>query len=173
MEVFFVYNLNYNDTFFYDLALLNKIKIMNKLKLISILSLLLFVGISCSDEDDTSNQVSSPSQMTTTVTDGTWIVTLYKENAVIKTDNYSGYSFIFGTDGSLTATNGAAIQSGDWSTYTDSGYTKLDIIFEALDGPFEEISEDWNVISRTDTKIELKHVSGGDGSIDYLTFEKD
>ena len=46
-------------------------------------------------------------------------------------------------------------------------------MFTALDGPFEEISEDWNVISRTATKIELKHVSGGDGSIDYLTLEKD
>ena len=72
-----------------------------------------------------------------------------------------------------SATNGVTTQSGDWSTYTDSGYTKLDMMFTALDGPFEEISEDWNVISRTATKIELKHISGGDGSIDYLTFEKD
>ena len=47
------------------------------------------------------------------------------------------------------------------------------MMFTALDGPFEEISEDWRVISRTTTKIELKHISGGDGSTDYLTFEKD
>jgi len=73
----------------------------------------------------------------------------------------------------LSATNGSTTQSGDWSTYVDSGYTKLDLMFTALDGPFEEISEDWNVISRSATKIELKHVSGGDGSVDYLTFEKD
>ena len=100
-------------------------------------------------------------------------MTLVDDIAVKKKSNYSGYSFIFGADGSLSATNGSTSQSGDWSTYTDSGYTKLDIMFTALDGPFEEISEDWNVISRTTTKIELKHVSGGDGSIDYLTFEKD
>jgi hypothetical protein len=146
---------------------------MKKLKLISVLSLLLLVSISCTDEDDTSNQVSSPSQITTTVTDGSWIVTLYKEDDVVQTDNYSGYSFTFGEDGSLSATNGSTTESGDWSTYVDSGYTKLDMMFDALDGPFEEISEDWNVISRTDIKIELKHVSGGDGSVDYLTFEKD
>jgi hypothetical protein len=146
---------------------------MKKLKLISILSLLLFVSIGCSDDDDDTNQVSSPSQITSTVTDGSWIVTLYKEDDIVQTDNYSGYSFTFATDGALSASNGVTTQSGDWSSYTDSGYTKLDLMFDALEGPFEEISEDWNVISRTDTKIELKHVSGGDGSIDYLTFEKD
>lgn len=147
---------------------------MKKLKLISILSLLLFVSISCNDDDDdASNQVSNPSEITTTVTDGTWIVTLFKEDDIIQTSNFSDYSFTFAVNGELSATNGVITQSGDWSTYTDSGYTKLDIMFTALDGPFEEISEDWNVISRTATKIELKHVSGGDGSIDYLTFEKD
>lgn len=146
---------------------------MKKLKLMAILSLLLFVSVSCSDDNDDSNQVSSPSEITSTLTDGQWIVTFFEEDGVDQTSNYSGYSFTFGADGSLSATNGSSTESGDWSTYTDSGYTKLDMMFTALDGPFEEISEDWRVISRTDIKIELKHVSGGDGSIDYLTLEKD
>lgn len=146
---------------------------MKKLKLMTILSLLLFVNVSCSDDDDDSNQVSSPSEITSTLTDGQWIVTFFEEDDIDQTSNYSGYSFTFGEDGSLSATNGSSTESGDWSTYTDSGYTKLDMMFTALDGPFEEISEDWRVISRTDIKIELKHVSGGDGSIDYLTLEKD
>ena len=97
---------------------------MKKLKLISILSLLLFVSIGCSDEDDTSTQVSNPTEITSTVTDGQWVVTLFKENDVVQTSNYSGYSFIFGADGSLSATNGSTTQSGDWSTCTGSGYTK-------------------------------------------------
>ena len=148
---------------------------MKKLKLISILSLLFVLNVAsmCSDDDDTSTQVSNPTEIASTLADGQWIVTLYKENDVVQTSNYSGYNFTFGTDSALSATNGTTTQSGDWSTYADSGYTKLDMIFTALDGPFEEISEDWNVISRTATKIELKHVSGGDGSIDYLTLEKD
>ena len=148
---------------------------MKKLKLISILSLLFVLNVAsmCSDDDDTSSQVSNPTEIASTLADGQWIVTLYKENDVVQTSNYSGYNFTFGTDSALSATNGTTTQSGDWSTYTDSGYTKLDIMFTALDGPFEEISEDWNVISRTATKIELKHVSGGDGSSDYLTLEKD
>ena len=148
---------------------------MKKLKLISILSLLFVLNVAsmCSDDDDTSTQVSNPTEIASTLADGQWIVTLYKENDVVQTSNYSGYNFTFGTDSALSATNGTTTQSGDWSTYADSGYTKLDMMFTALDGPFGEISEDWNVISRTATKIELKHVSGGDGSIDYLTLEKD
>ena len=148
---------------------------MKKLKLISILSLLFVLNVAsmCSDDDDTSTQVSNPTEIASTLADGQWIVTLYKENDVVQTSNYSGYNFTFGADGALSATNGSTTQSGDWSTYTDSGYTKLDMMFTALDGPFEEISEDWREISRTTTKIELKHISGGDGSTDYLTFEKD
>ena len=37
---------------------------------------------------------------------------------------------------------------------------------------FIEISDDWNVIERTDTKIKLQDISGGNGGTDYLTFEK-
>ena len=58
------------------------------------------------------------------------------------------------------------------TTYSDSGSTKFDITFPDANGPFEEITEDWRVLSSSTTKLELKHVSGGDGSIDLLTFEK-
>ncbi len=148
---------------------------MKKFKLISILSLLFVLNVAsmCSDDDDTSTQVSNPTEITSTLTDGQWIVTLFKEADVDNTSDFSGYTFGFGSDGALSATNGSITQSGDWSTYTDSGYTKFDMMFTALDGPFESISEDWRVISRTTTKVELKHISGGDGSVDLLTFEKD
>ena len=144
---------------------------MKAIKFITILVVLACSSIGCSDDDDNS-QVSSPNEITATVTSGGWIVTLFKEDNVVQTDNFSGYVFTFAANGDLSATNGSTTQSGDWSTYSDSGYTKLDLMFDALDGPFEEISEDWRVISRTTTKIELKHVSGGDGSVDFLTFEK-
>jgi hypothetical protein len=37
---------------------------------------------------------------------------------------------------------------------------------------FLELTYDWDIQSRTDTKIELIDVSGGNGGTDYLTFEK-
>lgn len=152
---------------------------MKTLKLIPILTMIFMLNVAsmCSndDNDDNSNSNSSsstPTQVTTNVSGGTWRVTLYNEEGVVKTSNFSGYDFTFGASNALSATNGTVTQSGNWTTYSDSGSTKMDLSFTATSGDFESISEDWRVLSSTTSKIELKHISGGDGSIDLLTFEK-
>jgi len=45
-------------------------------------------------------------------------------------------------------------------------------IFFASPPDFEDLSDDWDFISHTSTKIELIDMSGGNGGTDYLTFEK-
>jgi hypothetical protein len=148
---------------------------MKKLKLIPILVLIFMFNVAsmCSSDDDNSNSSSSnPTQVNTNATSGTWRVTLFSENGSTQTSNYSGYVFTFASGGDLTAINGSTTQSGVWETYSDSGYTKFDILFSTSNGSFASISEDWRVLSSSSSKIELKHVSGGDGSIDLLTFEK-
>ena len=148
---------------------------MKKLKLIPILALVFMLNVASmcsSDDDSSSSSSSSPTQVNTNVTNGTWRVTLYNEEGNIQTSNFSGYGFTFASEGALTAVNGSTTQSGIWSTYTDSGSTKMELLFNATNGSFESISEDWNVLSSSATKIQLKHISGGDGSIDFLTFEK-
>lgn len=60
-------------------------------------------------------------------------------------------------------------------TFTGSGSTSGEVdfnIFFASPADFAELTEDWNIISHTDSKIELIHVSGGNGGTDLLTFEK-
>lgn len=143
---------------------------MKAIKILSILAILVCTTMGCSNDDDNS-QVSSPSEVTNTVTNGGWVVTFYKEDNVTQTNNFSGFVFTFATNGVLSATNGSVNHTGTWSSYLDSGSTKLDLMFSTLNGPFEEISEDWKVISRSAIKIELSDVSG-DGSVDLLTFEK-
>jgi hypothetical protein len=158
--------------FFCFICVIKKIKFkIKKIQLISIYALLVFACIGCSDDSDDSTQVSSPNEITTTVTSGEWVVTFYEEDGIEQTSDFSGYDFTFASNGDLSATNGMVTQLGVWSTYTDSGQTKLDLQFTAISGPFQEINEDWRVISRTATKIELRDVSG-DGSVDLLTFEK-
>jgi hypothetical protein len=146
---------------------------MKKLKLIPFLAVLFMLNVAsmCSN-DDSSNDSPSTSQITTNTTSGTWRVTFYQEDGSTQTSDFSGYNFSINSNGTITAVNGATTKSGTWSTYTDSGYSKFDILFSDLDGPFESISEDWKVLSSTTSKLELKHISGGDGSIDYLTLEK-
>ncbi len=46
------------------------------------------------------------------------------------------------------------------------------LILHLFTTDFEELSDDWDIISHSSTKIELIDISGGNGGTDYLTFEK-
>ncbi len=146
-------------------------------------------------------------------------------------DNFAGYDFDFGADGTVTVTAGAETFSGTWEasgsgnniqvtltiqglsdipntwtlheiellngesnidlrlgdnrlrfrnsctigTFTGSGTSSGEVdfnIFFASPADFAELTEDWNIISYSASKIELIHVSGGNGGTDLLTFEK-
>jgi hypothetical protein len=38
--------------------------------------------------------------------------------------------------------------------------------------PFDEINDDWDIVSVSNSKIELSDISGGNGDMEYLTFTK-
>ena len=131
--------------------------------------------LSCSsNDDDSSNGNNNGGSTTTVVVDGTWKVTLFQEDNNNQTNHFTGYAFDFESTGVLNAVNGIMTQTGTWNNGGDDSGNKLNINFPtaADDTPFEEISEDWQILTKTTTKIELKHVSGGDGSVDLLTFQK-
>jgi hypothetical protein len=71
----------------------------------------------------------------------------------------------------LTASKAGSTITGTWTTLLDDSKTKL-ILFFSAPASFDEFSDDWHVIERTDTRIKLQDVSGGNGGTDYLTFEK-
>lgn len=131
-----------------------------------IISILL---VSCT-KDDNSSTIST-SSITSTITAGTWRVTYYWDTNHEETSNFSGYSFVFNSNGTVTATKAASTVTGTWSTINDDSKVKLILAF-STPADFVEISDDWHTIERTDTKIRLQDVSGGNGGTDYLTFEK-
>ena len=130
--------------------------------------------ISCSSNDDSNSGDSSTviAQLESSIKSGTWRVSNFVEDGNNQTSDFNGFSFSFGDNGIVTATNGSTTKNGTWITGTDDSTPKLIISFPDNDGPFEEISEDWRIESTTSSKIDLKHVSGGDGSIDLLSFTK-
>lgn len=132
------------------------------------LLLLVWGVVGCSDDDSSQSQKD---QINDAVKSGTWRITYFWDTDHEETDHFTGYNFTFGDSGVLSATNGANTYTGTWSVITDSGKTKFIIEFSAPPD-FEELSEDWEIITNTSTKIELKHVSGGGGGTDYLTFQK-
>lgn len=133
--------------------------------LLAFLFLTVFAAACKKDDDGMAGEVSQ------TVKNGQWRVTLFLEDTVDHTSHFTGYVFTFNNDGTVAATNGSITVSGTWNTRNDSGKTKFDLYFSSP-SEFEDLSEDWVVLTYTSTKIDLEHVSGSSGEVDRLTFEK-
>jgi len=145
--------------------------------------LMLFLSlplISCSNDDDSNSNDSATviAQLEASIKSGTWRVTNFVEDGSNQTSDFNGYVFTFSDAGAVVASNGVNTFTGTWVTSSGSSSSssgsnpKFILEFNVSNGPFEEISEDWRIESSTNSKIDLKHVSGGDGSIDLLTFTK-
>ena len=148
-------------------------------KILLILSSALLLGIflsSCTEEEDMlPDQVRA--QIESNLESGTWKISLFEDSGKNETGHFSGYNFTFGSDGTLAAENDMNQFRGTWSisdsgSNDDSADNQEFIIFFNLSNDFEELNEDWDIITHGEVKIELIHISGGNGGTDYLTFEK-
>lgn len=136
--------------------------------ILSALTLLLFG--SCKKDNNSTSPISTTT-VTNTIVSGTWKITYYWDTDHEETTNYSGYNFTFGSGNIITATKTGSTVTGTWTTALDDSKTKLILGF-STPAIFVKISNDWHVIERTDTKIRLQDISGGNGGTDNLTFEK-
>lgn len=145
-----------------------------------------FLISSCSttDNDDLngSNSTADIQAITNMTTSGSWRISSFVDSGIDETADFDGYTFSFMVGGSLEADNGNNNVAGTWSVTNDSGSgdsgnddSSEDIdfnIFFENPATFNELSEDWHIVSGSDTKIELIHISGGNGGTDRLIFEK-
>jgi hypothetical protein len=143
------------------------------MKRIFIIPALLFIFMlnvaSMCSSDDNSSPSTNPSTVINTVTQGTWRITYFFDTDTNETSNYSGYNFTFNSDGSVVAVGNGLSITGTWSVVNDD--LDFNLLFTSPE-IFADLSDDWDVLERTDTKIRLIDVSGGNGGTDYLTFEK-
>lgn len=141
-------------------------------KTLTLALLIILPLLSCNSDDSPSSNSQLASQVQSQAVNGTWNVSLFNEDGVNKTSLFEGFNFVFTVDGTVSATNNTDLVSGTWVTGVDDSTPKFILFFVVSSGPFEEISEDWRILSVSPTKMEFRHVSGGDGSIDLLTFTK-
>jgi hypothetical protein len=156
---------------------------MKNLRLIPVLAMLFMLNVAsmCSSNDDNSNPtVQDPTPIINTAAQGTWRVTLYEDSGVNETSNFSGFNFTFNSNNVLNVTGNGLTLNGTWSVTSDnsgddSPSPDLDFnigFVSPAPTKFIELTDDWNIITYTSTKIQLIHVSGGNGGTDYITFEK-
>ncbi|MGB5237016.1 MAG: hypothetical protein WBN59_05225 [Flavobacteriaceae bacterium] len=142
---------------------------------------------SCTSDDSNSdmsaNLDAQVQEVENLMTTGGWSIMSYIDSGVDETDDFAGYTFTFNADGSLLADNGSNQIEGSWSvTGDDSSDSSSDDsmdddsddidfnIFFASPDRFTELTDDWDIVSFTDNRIELIDISGGDGSTDRLIF---
>ena len=151
---------------------------MNKSKITTLLAVFYFMlfAIGCTNDDDGPSN-STKDQIETSVQNGTWRITKFIDSDEDETNHFAGYNFTFLSSGVLKADNGVNQYDGTWSitdsNSNDDSVDDLDFnINFNLTNDFEDLNDDWDIISRSSTKIELIDISGGNGGTDYLTFQK-
>lgn len=115
-----------------------------------------------------------------TIVSGNWRITSFSEDGIDKTTDYTSEKLVFKSDGTLTATGSSAV-NGTWDVRKEDD---SDDDFELFDDkhielniylpvPLSELSDDWEVESRSDSKIVLKDDSEGESDHEHrLTLEK-
>ena len=137
---------------------------------------LLALATSCSKWQDNQKQITKIS------TDGTWVVSSYIENGDDETADFTTFRLTFLESGVLNATDLLSSNSnpyaGSWSI-TDSNSNDDDNLADLdfninfnVSNKLDDLSDDWDILSYTDTEIKLIDVSGGGGGTDYLTLSK-
>ncbi len=151
---------------------------MKRIQLISILLIALSASLSLPscNNDDSSNDLNQ-TVIQNTVQTGQWRITSFVDSGNDETNHFSGYIFTFESNGTLASTNGSVQYTGTWnitdSNSTDDSPKDLDFNIQFnLTNDFEDLSEDWHIVSQSSSRIELIHVSGGNGGTDNLIFEK-
>ncbi|OIQ29327.1 MAG: hypothetical protein BM564_06410 [Bacteroidetes bacterium MedPE-SWsnd-G2] len=105
------------------------------------------------------------------LTNGDWYVTYFFDDTD-ETADFSDYVFNFASDNTATATDMSGATNGSWSTSSgDETELGLNLNF-GTSIPLDELADDWDVLEVTNDIIRLKDISGGDGSEDFLTFER-
>lgn len=141
----------------------------------SILFILLSVFLfSCENSDDEMDDTEiSPDEINAIVTASTWSVSLFEEEGIDETSDFAGFAFAFNEGGVVRADSMDSSFSGAWSITSDDDDSKEEIdfnIFFSSPANFAELSEDWDIVSYSDTRIELKDVD--EENTDRLIFEK-
>jgi len=137
----------------------------------------IMIVTSCTSEDNAGIIIDTANiqQISNTAKSGTWRITSFIDSGNNETANFVGYDFTFNDNGAITASNGSNVINGTWSVSNGSSSNSNDVDFDitfVAPNNFEDLSEDWDIVSISDTKINLIHISGGNGGTDTLIFEK-
>jgi hypothetical protein len=72
-----------------------------------------------------------------------------------ETSDYSGNTFEFNSNNTITVNRNGQTISGTWSQISDDGKQKMVLTFNTTDEKVLELADDWVIDSKTDSQIKL------------------
>ncbi|MBS1598836.1 MAG: hypothetical protein JST75_11485 [Bacteroidetes bacterium] len=122
----------------------------------------MIIGTSCKKSYTSPGSNSGTDSVTNIVTNGTWIISSYTQKVEDKTNTFAGITFVFSSDGKLTADDKGNKTTGSWSTtpYTPGYYggpaalATLTISMGTA-SPFNKIDKSWNVGEKSNSSFKL------------------
>lgn len=121
------------------------------------------------DDNDFNDDDVDDSDFVSMLTNGNWMVESFVDGDENQTSDFEGYAFTFNTDHSVEAVKASTTITGVWTTSGDSGEIELLLEMSSTD-PFDDISEDWTVITFSASAIRLEN--GDDDNKRILVFKK-
>jgi hypothetical protein len=106
----------------------------------------------CVKQDNNNNNGNTNDAAVTT---GTWRVSLFSERGQDETGDFSGYTFTFKSDGKLISLKSGTTKEGTWSISGNRFNINLGVKSD-LNKPLGELTDDWVIVLKNDSKISLK-----------------
>ncbi|MGB5822104.1 MAG: hypothetical protein WBG90_21660 [Saonia sp.] len=123
--------------------------------------------------DDSSDDGDIP-EIRNIMMGGDWIVASYIDGEMDGTADFQGYNFAFSAQHKIAVTEGTdpnPFLTGLWRVLRNSEGQLNVYLNLGEDNLFGELTEDWDLVSITSDRIELKDINGDDGMA-TLVFEK-
>lgn len=123
----------------------------NTTKTTILILILGIVTISACKKEDNSPASSSVSSI---ITSGSWRVSYYHESGNDRTSNFSGYTFTFNSNETMTAANSSGTTNGTWKN-DDSNANEFHMSMGSA-SPCNVLNHGWLIISKTSSEIDMK-----------------
>jgi hypothetical protein len=125
-------------------------------------------------DDNSTNVDGDVLEIRNVMMGGEWKVAKYADGDVDETQNFTPYSFVFGAEHIMSITLGetGTTQPGIWRVLRNSD-GKLKVYLNAgIEGVLADLTDDWDFVSMTNSRIELKSYNDFNASYEVLVFEK-
>jgi hypothetical protein len=115
--------------------------------------------VSCSKSSYNSN-TNTNNAVTAELTAGKWVISSFTQKTEDKTSKFSGITFVFSSDGSVSADDNGKTTKGSWHyspavTYYGSSSKEALSINLGTAKPFDLLAKTWNLVSSSSTAIKV------------------